>query len=253
MKVIILAGGLGTRISEETQDKPKPMVQINGVPILQHIMEIYQAFGFHEFVIAIGYKGEVINSWLSGNLESPKVIAKGFKREFELVLRSGAVKVTTVETGVESLTGERLRVCLETFEDTCFMGTYGDGVGNINIFNLVENFGRLEKAILITAVHPPARFGYLKLEGEFVTEFGEKNPADAGWINGGFFIFNRDILHYFEGENESLENDILPRLAADKNFAAYRHSGFWQPMDTLREKIMLEELAGQSPPPWLEF
>jgi glucose-1-phosphate cytidylyltransferase len=133
------------------------------------------------------------------------------------------------------------------------MGTYGDGVGNIDISNLVENFERLGKAILITAVHPPARFGYLKLDGELVTEFGEKNPSDAGWINGGFFIVNREILNYFKGDNESFENDILPRLAADGNFAAYRHSGFWQPMDTLREKIMLEELAQQSPPPWLEF
>lgn len=253
MKVIILAGGFGTRISEETQDKPKPMVLINGRPILEHIIEIYAQQGFTDFVIALGYKGEIINSWFSGEKEESKTRLLGLRRDFKYQVSPQTVNISTIETGLNSQTGARLKICMESFTDPTFMVTYGDGLGNINLRNVRKSFDISQKNLQVTAVHPPARFGYLKLVGNNVIEFGEKKPSDAGWINGGFFILNRETLKYFQGENESFETDVLPRLVENNDFAAFCHDGYWQPMDTLREKEILEEFAKCNPPPWLDF
>jgi glucose-1-phosphate cytidylyltransferase len=231
LKVVILAGGLGTRISEETSDKPKPMVLINEKPILWHIMNIYAKQGFDDFVVATGYKGEVISEWVS-TLNSPW-------------------KINPVDTGLETQTGGRIRKCMELNPDERIFATYGDGIGNINLKRLLtfhESHGRLAT---LTAVRPPARFGYLDIKNGGVIHFGEKNQSDAGWINGGYFVLDPLVSSYVNSDSEPFEIGALPRLTREGELMAYEHSGFWQPMDTLREKHDLEELALEGDPPWL--
>ncbi len=230
MKVIILAGGLGTRISEETGDKPKPMVLIDDRPIIWHLMNIFAAQGFNDFVIAAGYKCEVIQEWVA-------------KSEFEW-------EVEVLDTGLNTQTGGRIRMCIQNFPDENFLATYGDGLGNVDIKALVNfhrNHGRLAT---VTAVHPPARFGVLDIENGSVVHFGEKVQTGSGWINGGFFVLNRQVSEYVLDESEPFETGALPRLAAKRQLMAFEHSGFWQPMDTLREKLDLEKLAKLTPTPW---
>lgn len=231
MKVIILAGGLGTRISEETFDKPKPMVVIDGKPMLWHIMNIFGRQGLDEFLIATGYKGEVISQWVK-SLETPW-------------------SVTTIDTGLNTQTGGRIKKCMELNPGQRMLATYGDGVGNINVKNLIafhESHGRMAT---LTAVRPPARFGYLVTESGQVTHFGEKNQSDAGWINGGFFVLEPKVSDLVWTYNEPFETGALPRLVNQRNLMAYEHEGFWQPMDTYREKEDLSRLAKEQPPPWL--
>jgi glucose-1-phosphate cytidylyltransferase len=255
MKIAILAGGLGTRISEETDTKPKPMVLIDDKPILWHLMNTFALQGFNEFVLALGYKSEVIKRWLvdlhelEGNftVEINKQIIEKIEK-----LNSNDWKVTALETGLDSQTGGRVSKILTFLKNERVIVTYGDGLANVNINKLLEFHESHGKLATVTAVRPPARFGYLELEDSTVTHFGEKNQLDTGWINGGFFVLEPEVVNYIDSDTEPFEVGALPRLAKEKNLKAFMHSGFWQPMDTLRERNDLANMAKLNPPPWLK-
>ena len=232
MKVIILAGGLGTRISEETETKPKPMVLLDDKPIIWHLMNIYATQGYDDFIIATGYKGEVIRNWVDSTLNEKWT-------------------VRALDTGTNTMTAGRIKKCMELVPGERVMVTYGDGLGNVKINNLIEFHEQKKKLATVTAVRPPARFGVLETENGLVKHFGEKNQADAGWINGGFFVLESAILDLITSDAELFEAQTLPLLAKDNQLAAYNHEGFWQPMDTLREKNELAALSRLINPPWL--
>jgi glucose-1-phosphate cytidylyltransferase len=257
MKVLILAGGLGTRISEETADKPKPMVQIDGRPILWHLMTIFSKQGLNDFVLALGYKSEVIKRWLmdlnelEGSIEietlSKKVTHLDSTPDFNWT-------VTALETGLTTQTGGRIAQTMRAFPNQRLLVTYGDGLANVSISKLIEFHESHGKLATLTAVRPPARFGHLDLgEHQQVSHFGEKNQSDAGWINGGFFVLEPEVVQYIQGDAEPFETGALPRLASEGELFAYQHEGFWQPMDTLREKQDLERFAKLPTPPWLSI
>lgn len=233
MKVILLAGGLGTRISEETSDKPKPMVSIDGKPIIWHLMDIFAAQGFTDFIIATGYKGEVIHDWIEG-LDT-------------------SWNISALDTGLNTQTGGRIKKCMESFPGEKVIATYGDGLGNVNITKLLNFHEMNELLATVTAVRPPARFGVLQSNNGLVTHFGEKSQTDAGWINGGFFVLEPNVSQFIYGDTEPFETGAIPRLVENKQLAAYHHEGFWQPMDTLREKQDLEKMARMSVVPWKEI
>ena len=238
MKVIIIAGGLGTRISEETEDKPKPMVLINDKPIIWHLMNIFSLQGFNEFIISTGYKSEVIEKWVKGG----EIFDSNFK----------PMKIVTLNTGLNTQTGGRISGVMKQLSNERVIATYGDGLANISINKLIsfhESHGRLAT---LTAVRPPARFGHLKIENKTVTHFGEKNQSDEGWINGGFFVIEPGVLNYIKSPNEPFESGALTNLAEISQLMAFQHEGFWQPMDTLREKRDLEKFASLPIPPWLQ-
>lgn len=251
MKVIILAGGLGTRLSEETQIRPKPMVEIGGRPILWHIMNIYAAHGFRDFVIACGYRGEVIKRYYHDY----------FIHHSDLLvnLRDGSHECTSsstpdwqvrmVDTGIATLTGGRLQRLRKVIGQERFMVTYGDGVSDIDLTALVAFHRSHGKLATVTAVTPPARFGALVLEGDRVTKFVEK-PLTESLINGGFFIFEPSAFEYFGDDHTALELEPLDRLARERQLMAFRHPGFWMAMDTLRDKQRLEELWSKGQAPW---
>ena len=256
MKTIILAGGLGTRISEETETKPKPMVLIDEYPIIWHIMQVYALQGFNEFVIALGYKGEVIKRWIkdlieldgSFTLDMPSGTFTNLNRN-----TSKVSKITALETGLNSLTGKRISICMQKIGRERVFATYGDGIGNVNLNRLLETHIKSKKLATLTAVRPAARFGFLEIDqNNGVSHFGEKNQMDAGWINGGFFVLEPEILEMLGQENESFESGLLTQLAANNQLNAYMHEGFWQPMDTLREKQELSKLAEKEIPDWFE-
>lgn len=232
MKAIILAGGLGTRISEETSDKPKPMVEISGKPMLWHIMNVFARQGVTDFVIATGYKGEIIHEWAE-KLEEPW-------------------HINSLDTGLNTQTGGRIKIALESIGDELVIATYGDGLANVNISALIRRHEQSELLATVTAVRPPARFGVLESSNGLVTHFGEKNQADAGWINGGFFVLSQKVGKYIAGPAEPFETGALPRLVKDGQLGVYYHEGFWKPMDTLREKEELSSFAFSGTPPWLE-
>ena len=239
MKIIIIAGGLGTRISEETEDKPKPMVLINDKPIIWHLMNIFSLQGFNEFIISTGYKSEVIEKWVQGS----EIIDS----------KLNPMKIATLNTGLNTQTGGRIAEVMKTIPGQRVIATYGDGLANISIPKLLafhESHGRLAT---VTAVRPPARFGYMKIEKNIVTHFGEKNQSDEGWINGGFFVLEPKVASYVKSLDEPLESGALVRLANESELIANHHEGFWQPMDTLREKRDLEKFAQKAIPPWLDF
>jgi glucose-1-phosphate cytidylyltransferase len=247
-RAIILAGGFGTRISEETSDKPKPMVLIGEYPILWQIMSIYDHFGVTKFVVATGYKAEVIDEWLAS-------IAKNINSspsQNEYILYNNW-QVTTIFTGLDSLTGTRLNQIHRIFPKESFFATYGDGVANIDLPQLLNEHIRSGCIATVTAVHPPARFGYLEIEGNLVSNFSEKMRSKEEWINGGFFYLEASAFGFINDLNESFEEGALPRISAARKLNAYKHQGFWQPMDTLREKKELEKLAGIDNPPWMSF
>ena len=231
MKVIILAGGFGTRISEETESKPKPMVLLDERPILWHVMNIYASQGFSDFTIATGYMGEVIHSWVQ-NLDVPW-------------------SVKALDTGLETQTGGRIRQSMQFLKTDECMVTYGDGLGNVDLNALVDFHHQHGRAATVTAVRPPARFGVLHSTNGLVTDFGEKSQADAGWINGGFFVLTKRVQEFINSDLEPFESKSLPELVKQKQLMAYHHEGFWQPMDTLREKNELSTLAALPTPPWL--
>ncbi|MHC4469760.1 MAG: glucose-1-phosphate cytidylyltransferase [Planctomycetota bacterium] len=251
MKVIVLAGGFGTRLSEETTGRPKPMVEIGGKPMLWHIMNIYSAHGFSDFLIACGYKGEVIkgyfNHYFIMNSDYVIDLRDGTR---DVVNPSGVEwKVGVIDTGFATQTGGRI-LRLRKWTEGPFMATYGDGVGNVDITALVAFHRSHGKIATVTAVRPPARFGGLGLEEDRVIEFSEKPQAGEGWINGGFFVFEPGVFDYLHGDESILERDPLERLAEDGELRAFRHEGFWQPMDTLREKQLLEDLWASGKAPW---
>lgn len=241
MRVIILAGGLGTRISEETNEKPKPMVDIGGQPIIWHIIQIYASQGFQDFVVAGGYKYEVIDNWVKSHYKTKSAWIQN-------------LNISVIDTGLSSLTGTRILKCISKYSDPRFMCTYGDGVANINLRQLLDFHQANAKIATLTSVRPPARFGHVTIEDDRVTSFDEKNQADEGWINGGFFVLEREIVNYISTENETFEKGALPRLASASNLMAFKHHGFWQSMDTLRDKESLTKMSTSSASekaPWL--
>lgn len=252
MKAVILAGGLGTRLSEETHLKPKPMVEIGGRPILWHIMKIYSSHGINEFIVCVGYKGYVIKEYFANYfLHMSDVTFDMQTNSMEVHQRNAEPwKVTIVDTGENTMTGGRLKR-VESYlgeEDFCF--TYGDGVADVDIRGLVEAHRASGKAATLTAVQPPGRYGALELEGNSVEAFLEKPEGDGGWINGGYFVLSRSVLDTISGDPSSWESDSLPILAESKQLGAFFHQGFWQPMDTLREKNLLERLWDNGKAPW---
>lgn len=252
MKVIILAGGLGTRLQEETTVKPKPMVEIGGRPILWHIMNIYAAHDYREFIVALGYKGEVIKNYflnyyhLHGNLSID--LGSGGAEVQDACRENWLVHL--VETGLSTETGGRIKRAASEIGNETFMMTYGDGVANINISELVAFHRTHGKLATITAVRPPARFGGLSFEGDLVVRFVEKPQIGEGWINGGFFVLEPEVLDYIRGDDIIFEREPLERLAQDGQLVAYRHDGFWQCMDTLRDVRLLEGLWEEGEAPW---
>jgi glucose-1-phosphate cytidylyltransferase len=253
MKAIILAGGLGSRLSEETVLKPKPMVEIGGKPILWHIMNIFSCQGIDEFVIALGYRGEVIKEYFLNfyalNNDITVDLAAGTTTVHDG--RQPHWKVHLVETGIHTQTGGRVkRLAHWLGEDETFMMTYGDGVADVDFCRLHQFHRSHGKLATVTTVRPPARFGSIVFEGSRVAQFTEKPQAGEGWINGGFFVLNRPALQYIAGDDTLWERDPMERLAADGQLMAYRHEGFWQPMDTLRDRRLLEELWESGTAPW---
>lgn len=244
MKIVILAGGYGTRLSEETLLKPKPMVEIGNKPILWHIMKIYSHFGFDEFIIACGYKSEIIKNYFLNYYS--------INNDFCIDLSNGNIdiynsnnenwKVHIIDTGIDTQTAGRIKKLENYISNERFMLTYGDGLANIDINKLLEFHIKNNKIATITAVRPPSRFGGLNFKGNLVQEFIEKPQVTKGWINGGFMVFEPEIFKYINSFNDILEIDIMEKLANEKQLVAYRHKDFWQPMDTLREKNILEEL-----------
>ena len=252
MKCVILAGGLGTRISEESQLRPKPMVEIGGRPILWHIMKIYAQHGINDFVVCLGYKGYVIKEYFANYFLHMSDVTFDMAHNKMEVHQKGAEpwRVTLVDTGEATQTGGRLKRVASYLGDEDFCFTYGDGVGDVNIRELVA-FHRAQKVkATLTAVQPPGRFGALNLEGPLVTSFQEKPRGDGGWINGGFFVLSRSVVDHISGDDTIWEREPMERLARERSLAAYFHRGFWQPMDTLREKQQLEAAWATGKAPW---
>ncbi len=252
MKVAILAGGVGSRLSEETVIKPKPMVEIGGRPILWHIMMHYSYYGFKNFIIALGYKGEVIKKYM--------VDYCSLNSDLTVQLNTGKVtlhsEVTTdwtvdlVDTGIATLTGGRIKRLAPYLGDDTFMLTWGDGVSDVDLKRLLEFHRSHGKLVTLTAVHPPARFGHLELAGERIAEFSEKPQTREGWINGAFFVVEPGALDYIDSDETQWERGPLQRLADDGQLMAFKHTSFWQCMDTLRDKVLLEELWQGGKAPW---
>tara|TARA_Y100001936_G_C16091063_1_gene686240 strand:- start:1552 stop:2259 length:708 start_codon:yes stop_codon:yes gene_type:complete len=231
VKAVILAGGYGTRISEETHLRPKPMIEIGGMPMLWHIMKIYSSYGINEFVICCGYKAEVIKEYFDS---------------FDL----DTWNVQLVDTGLDTMTGGRLKRIQKYVDNETFCFTYGDGLANISIDNLIKFHNNNNTIATVTAVQPPARFGALELNQNKVVSFTEKPPGDGNWINGGYFVLEPSVFDYLGDDSTVWEKEPIENLAKNNQLSAYRHSGFWQPLDTLREKNKLEELWSNGNPPW---
>jgi glucose-1-phosphate cytidylyltransferase len=252
VKVVILAGGKGTRIAEETIARPKPMVEIGGRPILWHIMSIYAAHGLNDFVVACGYRGELIKEYFASFFVRHSDFTINLRDGTRDVLNAGAPdwRVSVVDTGLDTMTGGRVRRLRALLGSGTFMVTYGDGLGAIDL-DALRAFHRAHgRLATVTAVRPPARFGNLVLDGERVCEFAEKPQTGEGWINGGFFVFEPGVFDYIRDDATSLEQEPLERLAADGQLMAYKHEGFWQPMDTVRERQLLETLWASGGAPW---
>lgn len=233
MQVVILAGGLGTRLAEETDVIPKPMVRIGNLPILHHIMNYYARFGHTDFVIALGYKAEIIKHYFAN-------------------LNENKWNISLIDTGLETATGGRIKR-LESLLNEEFMLTYGDGLSNINLDNLLKHHKKYGKTATVSAVRPPARFGKLLIKDGIVTKFAEKDPQDQGWINGGFFCLNKRVLSFIPDSQTSFESGPLNDLVAIRELTAFEHSGWWQPMDTLRDKRSLESMWQTGEAPWLRI
>lgn len=252
MKAVILAGGLGTRISEETHIKPKPMVEIGGKPILWHVMKIYSAHGIRDFIICVGYKGYVIKEYFANYFLHMSDVTFDMENNSMEVHHKNAEpwKVTVVDTGEQTLTGGRLKRVAKYLGDEPFCFTYGDGVADIDITSLVKSHGESDRLATLTAVQPAGRYGALELQGNMVTSFLEKPQGDGGWINGGFFVVDPTAIEFIENDLTSWEAHVLPKIALSGHLRTFFHEGFWQPMDTLREKMHLEELWNTGKAPW---
>lgn len=252
MKVGILAGGYGSRLAEETEIKPKPMVEIGGRPILWHIMMIYSQYGFNDFVIALGYKGHVIKKYM--------VEFSSLASDLTVNTKNGTVDahgeqphdwtVDLIDTGQDTMTGGRIKRIIPYMGDETFMLTWGDGVATVNIPELLAFHRAHGKLATLTAVRPPARYGHLEFDGDRIVQFTEKPQTAEGWINGAFFVMEPEVADYIDGDETQFEHEPLERLAADGQLMAYRHDGFWQCMDTLREKHILENYWASGKAPW---
>lgn len=231
MQVVILAGGYGTRLAEETDLIPKPMVRIGDIPILRHIMNYYAKFGHTNFVIALGYKAEIVQNYFDNE-------------------RIPGWDIKLVDTGLDTSTGGRIKLLEDQLENE-FMLTYGDGLSNVDLNQLLNFHQKLGKIVTVTAVRPPARFGTIEMSNGLVTKFAEKDAQDAGWINGGFFCLNKKVCAYISGTTTSFESEPLNHLVSIKELTAFEHHGWWQPMDTLREKRLLESLWELGVAPWM--
>jgi glucose-1-phosphate cytidylyltransferase len=252
MKAVILAGGLGTRISEETMVKPKPLIEIGGMPILWHIMKNYSVYGINEFVICCGYKGYMIKEYFANYFLHMSDVTFDIKNNEMEVHQKYAEpwKVTLVDTGMETMTGGRLKRIKNYLDDESFCFTYGDGLSNIKISELIDFHKKHKKLATLTAVKPPGRFGVLDLKEDIVKKIVEKPEGDGSWINGGFFVLEPSVLDYITNDSTIWEKEPLEQLAKNKNLAAYRHQGFWQPLDTLRDKNQIEQLWSKGNAPW---
>ena len=254
MKAVILAGGYGTRISEESSVKPKPMVDIGGKPILWHIMKIYSAYGINDFIICCGYKAHVIKEYFANYYMHCSNVTFDLKNNTAEIHNNEAEpwKVTLVDTGENTMTGGRLKRVKEYIGDETFCFTYGDGVSDVNVRDLIAFHNKRGALATLTAVQPPGRFGAFRLEKDQdkVLSFREKPEGDGAWVNGGFFVLEPDVMGYISGDLITWEKDPMEELAADGELAAYQHIGFWQPMDSLRDKHVLEDLWASGQAPW---
>lgn len=254
MKAVILAGGFGTRISEESSIRPKPMVEIGGYPIIWHIMKIYSHYGINEFIICLGYKGEIIKEYFANYYlrKSDITVDLGIKSIITHKNGSENWKVTLVDTGESTLTGGRLKKVKKYLENETFCMTYGDGVSNIDIGKLIKFHKKMKTLATVTAVQPPGRFGALNLKkgNNRVTEFREKPEGDGTWVNGGFFVLEPEVVDYIDNDRQSWEQEPMKKLAKKGQLAAYRHFDFWHPADTLRDKNVLEEMWQKGKAPW---
>lgn len=252
MKVIILAGGLGTRISEETQVRPKPMVEIGGKPILWHIMKIYSSYGLNDFIVCLGYKGYMIKEYFANYFLHMSDVTFDMSNNTMQVLEKHAEswKVTLIDTGDETMTGGRLLFAKPYVGDSTFCFTYGDGLSDINIQDLLKFHKEQGMYATLTAAQPPGRFGAIDMNGNMISKFQEKPHGEGGWINGGFAVLEPQVFDYIEGPYTVWENEPLEGLARDGQLAAYRHTGFWQPMDTLRDKNKLNDMWLSKTAPW---
>ena len=254
MKVVLLAGGFGTRISEESHLKPKPMIEIGGQPILWHIMKEYSSYGFNEFVICAGYKQQVIKEYFANYYLHRSDITFDFTAQNEMVVHNNVAapwKVSIVDTGLNTMTGGRIKRVRDYIGNDTFMLTYGDGVCDINIKELYDFHKKSGKLATMTAIQPGGRFGTLDIdESNTIERFSEKRKEDGGWINGGYMVIEPQVIDYIDGDQTVFEREPLERLAAEGQLQAYKHDGFWQCMDTLRDKNLLEELLEQNKAPW---
>ena len=256
MKVVILAGGFGTRISEETGLKPKPMIEIGGKPILWHIMKIYSSHGFNEFIILLGYKGYLIKEYFSNYfLHQSDVTIDLAQNKLEVLQNSSEPwKVTLLDTGINTMTGGRIKQAKNHIGDEPFLLTYGDGLSNVDLIDLTKFHKSHGKLVTMTAVQPAGRYGSLNIdEKNSVFEFVEKKPGDGAWINGGFFVCAPEVMNHIENDTTIFEQEPLSKLANQNELLAYKHSGFWGCMDTLRDKKILEEMWESNNAPWKKW
>jgi glucose-1-phosphate cytidylyltransferase len=254
MKVVILAGGFGTRISEESAIKPKPMIDIGHKPILWHIMKIYAAHGLTDFVICCGHRGDMMKDYFANYFLHKSDVTFDLQKNKVEVHQNNAEpwRVTLVDTGDKSMTGGRIKRIRSYVDGEAFCLTYGDGVSDVNIRDLIEFHRKQKRLATLTAVQPPGRFGAFTLERDqmSIPTFREKADGDGAWVNGGFFVLQPEVMDYIEGDATVWEREPMERLAAEGQLAAYRHSGFWQPMDTLRDRMYLEDLWAKDKAPW---
>ncbi|MDD5760890.1 MAG: glucose-1-phosphate cytidylyltransferase [bacterium] len=254
MKVVILAGGFGTRISEESHLKPKPMIEIGERPILWHIMKCYSHFGFNDFIICLGYKGYIIKEYFAHYFLHGSDVTFDFRNGNERTIHSHVVepwKVTLVDTGVDTMTGGRVKRIRSYVGTERFLLTYGDGVSDVNIVELMKHHEAHGKRVTVTAAQPGGRFGALNIQEDgHVSDFKEKPSGDGGWVNAGFFVMQPEIFDYIAGDDTLLEREPMEQLARDGEITAYKHHGFWQPMDTLRDKNLLESRWRSGDAPW---
>lgn len=252
MKVVILAGGFGTRLSEATEIKPKPMVEIGGLPILYHIMKIYSHHGFNEFIVLLGYKGYVIKEYFANYFLHQSNVTIDLKTNNLQVHNNTSEdwKVTLLETGLNTMTGGRIKRAKDYIGNEPFLCTYGDGVGNINIKELVEFHKTQNKLMTLTAIQPEGRYGAVKLAGDDVEAFNEKPKSDDIWVNGGFFVCQPEVLDYIDGDHQMFEREPMEKIAQSNQMSAYRHSGFWHAMDTLRDNKKLNDIWNEGNAPW---
>jgi len=252
MKCVILAGGFGTRITEETNLKPKPMIEIGGMPILWHIMKIYSTYGINDFIICCGYKGYVIKEYFANYFLHMSDVTFDMKQNKMEVHRKFAEdwKVTLVDTGLDTMTGGRLKRVKNFLENETFCFTYGDGLSDVNIKDLI-NFHRNQKTLVtLTAIQPPGKFGALNIENNKISTFREKPLGDGNWVNGGYFILEPEVFDYIEGDSTIWEREPLEKLSQEGRLSAYKHKGFWHPMDTLYDKNQLEQMWNSGKSPW---